>query len=210
MVALTFDDGPGPYTKLAIKKLREHHLQATFFLVGRSIATYPSLARLERAVGTVGDHTMTHPFLPGLSVGAMDQEISDARTLIERSSGQTVGVFRPPYGARNAAIDAEAKALGLVEVIWTVDSADSLGADYAGISRNVIAGLHPGSIILMHENRGQTIRALTTLLPLLRRRHLRSVSLPELFAADPPSVAQVKRGQAGCGRGRVHLAANPH
>jgi hypothetical protein len=50
----------------------------------------------------------------------------------------------------------------------------------------------------MHENRGQTIRALTTLLPVLRERHLRSVSLPELFATDPPSEAQVRRGLTAC------------
>ncbi len=201
LVALTFDDGPGPYTTLAIKKLRQHHLRATFFLVGKSIASYPGLARLERPVGAVGDHTMTHPFLPGLSLGAMGAEIADARTTIERSSGQAVEVFRPPYGARNAAIDAEAKSLGLVEVIWTVDSADSLGADYAGISRNVIAGLHPGSIILMHENRGQTIRAMATILPALARSHLRAVTLPELLTADPPTMAQLQAGGLGCGAG---------
>jgi peptidoglycan/xylan/chitin deacetylase (PgdA/CDA1 family) len=80
-----------------------------------------------------------------------------------------------------------------------VDSRDSLGANWAGIIRNVDAGLRPGAIILMHENRGQTIRALTTLLPVLHRRHLRSVSLPELFATDPPSVAQVRHGEQGCG-----------
>jgi peptidoglycan/xylan/chitin deacetylase (PgdA/CDA1 family) len=199
LVALTFDDGPGPYTKLAIKKLREHHVKATFFLVGKSINSYPSLARLERPVGAVGDHTMTHPFLPGLSLGAMDQEIADARTLIERNTGQPVGVFRPPYGARNAAIDAEARSLGLVEVVWTVDSADSLGADYAGIARNVIAGLHPGSIILMHENRGQTIRAMATIFPALARSHLRTVTLPELLAEDPPTMAQLRAGGRGCG-----------
>ncbi len=92
--------------------------------------------------------------------------------------------------------------------MWSVDSGDSLGADWNGIIRNVEAGLHPGAIILMHENRGQTIRALTTLLPELRRRHLRSVSLPELFATDPPSVAQVERGEAACpgpGIGRPKL-----
>ncbi len=201
LVALTFDDGPGPYTKLAIKKLRQHHLQATFFLVGKSINSYPGLARLERPVGAVGDHTMTHPFLPGLSLSGMAREIADARPLIEQSSGQPVAVFRPPYGAHNPAIDAEARSLGLVEVIWTVDSADSLGADYAGISRNVIAGLHPGSIILMHENRGQTIRALATIIPALARSGLRTVTLPELLAADPPSPAQLRAGAHGCGGG---------
>jgi peptidoglycan/xylan/chitin deacetylase (PgdA/CDA1 family) len=89
----------------------------------------------------------------------------------------------------------------LLEILWSDDSADSLGATWAGIIRNVEAGLRPGEIILMHENRGQTIRALTTLLPELRRRHLRSVSLPELFASDPPSAAQVREGSRGC-----HLA----
>jgi hypothetical protein len=63
--------------------------------------------------------------------------------------------------------------------------------------------MRPGAIILMHENRGQTIRALTTLLPALRRRHLRSVSLPELLATDSPSVAQLRAGEGACGLGSL-------
>jgi len=86
----------------------------------------------------------------------------------------------------------------MLDILWSTDSADSLGAEWDGIIRNVEAGLHPGAIILMHENRGQTIRALTTLLPELHRRHLRSVSLTELFATDPPSAEQVRRGPDGC------------
>ncbi len=199
LVALTFDDGPGVYTKLAIKKLRKHHLRATFFLVGKSINSFPTLARLERPVGAVGDHTMTHPFLPSLSQGEMTAQIDAARQLIDTNSGQRAELFRPPYGARTPAIDAEARALGLVEVLWTVDSRDSLGADYAGIARNVIAGLHPGSIILMHENRGQTIRALATIIPALARSHLRAVTLPDLLTADPPTPAQLRAGGRGCG-----------
>ena len=198
MVALTFDDGPGPYTTLAIKKLREAHLRATFFLVGKSIRAYPGLARQEKPVAAVGDHTMTHPFLPGLSQAAMAQEIAGAKTLIEQAAGQPVGFFRPPYGARTPAIDAEARSLGLLEVLWTVDSADSLGANYAGIERNVVAGLHPGSIILMHENRGQTIRALPVIFAALARDHLRAVTLPELVSQDPPSLAQLRAGGTGC------------
>jgi peptidoglycan/xylan/chitin deacetylase (PgdA/CDA1 family) len=199
MIALTFDDGPGPYTTLALKKLREAHLKATFFLVGKSINAYPSLARLEKPYAAVGDHTMTHPFLPGLSQSAMAQQIADARTLIERAAGQPVYLFRPPYGSRTPAIDAEARSLGLLEVLWTQDSADSLGANYAGIEHNVIAGLHPGSIILMHENRGQTIRALPVIFAAIAREHLQAVTLPELIAQDPPSLAQLKAGVNGCG-----------
>jgi peptidoglycan-N-acetylglucosamine deacetylase len=199
MVALTFDDGPGPYTTLAIRKLREQHLHATFFLVGKSIRAYPSLARQEKAVAMVGDHTMTHPFLPGLSHDAMAAELGDAKSLIEQASGQPVALFRPPYGARTPAIDAEARSLGLLEVLWTVDSRDSLGANYAGIEQNVTAGLHPGSIILMHENRGQTIRALPVIFAALARDHLRAVTVPQLIADDPPSLAQLRAGPGGCG-----------
>ena len=199
MVALTFDDGPGPYTTLAIKKLREAHLRATFFLVGKSIRAYPDLARREQAVAAVGDHMMTHPFLPGLAQPAMAQEIAGAKSLIEQAAGQPVGLFRPPYGSRTPAIDAEAKSLGMLEVLWTMDSRDSLGADYAGIEHNVVAGLDPGSIILMHENRGQTIRALPVIFAALARDHLRAVTVPELVAEDPPTPAQLRAGGDGCG-----------
>ena len=198
MVALTFDDGPGPYTKLAINKLRRRHLQATFFLVGKQIGTYPGLARREKPVAAVGDHTMTHPFLPELPPAAMVQQIAAARTLIERASDQPVVLFRPPYEGHTPAIDREVKALGMLEVLWNVDSADSLGANYARIERKVVAGLRPGSIILMHENRGQTIRALPVIFAALSRRHLRAVTIPELVAADPPSPAQLRAGERGC------------
>jgi peptidoglycan/xylan/chitin deacetylase (PgdA/CDA1 family) len=109
-------------------------------------------------------------------------------------------LFRPPYGARDRIVDIIVRRLGMLDIMWSVDSADSLGANYAGIIRNVTQGLHPGAIIEMHENRGQTIRALTALLPELRRRHLHSVSVLSLLATDPPSTAQLRRGEAGCGQ----------
>ncbi len=198
LVALTFDDGPGPYTTLVIKKLRQHHLRATFFLVGKQLAAYPGLARLEKPVAAVGDHTLTHPFLPALPHATMVHEIAGARTLIERAADQPVALFRPPYEGMSPAIDREVRSLGMLEVLWNVDSGDSLGANYAGIERNVLDGLRPGSIILMHENRGQTIRALPTIFAALVRDHLRAVSVPALVLQDPPSFAQLRAGGRGC------------
>lgn len=202
MVALTFDDGPGPYTRLAIAKLRKHHLRATFFLVGKQIRAYPGLAPQEHLVGVDGDHTMTHPFLPALPRAEMVQEIAGAKALIEHVTAQRVILFRPPYEGRTPAIDHEAKTLGMLEVLWTIDSGDSLGANYAGIEHNVLAGLHPGSIILMHENHGQTIRALLSIFAALTHDHLRAVTIPELVQDDPPSLAQLRAGGHGCGVSR--------
>jgi peptidoglycan/xylan/chitin deacetylase (PgdA/CDA1 family) len=198
-LAFTFDDGPGPYTLLTIKKLREAGERATFFVVGRNIPLYPDYLRRELKVGAIGDHTFTHPELIVLPPDAINSELARTARSIEANSGQHVDLWRPPYELHNAITDRIARRLGLLEILWNVDSADSLGADWAQIIKNVRARLRPGAIILFHENRGQTIGAMTTLLPLLHRRHLRSVSLPQLFASDPPSVAQVRRGAAACG-----------
>jgi peptidoglycan/xylan/chitin deacetylase (PgdA/CDA1 family) len=198
-VAFTFDDGPGPYTHYALKKLTEAHERATFFVVGRSIDNFPQWIPREMKLAAIGDHSYTHPVLTQMSEAEATSQLSRTVDRIKSDSGGLrVGLFRPPYGARNATIDNIAKSLGLLEIVWNVDSADSLGANYAGIIHNVEAGLHPGSIILMHENRGQTIRALTTILPELHRRHMRSVTVPELLSEDPPSLAQLKAGPAGC------------
>jgi len=97
-----------------------------------------------------------------------------------------------PFGAT---VDDTARRLGMLEVLWSVDSRDSLGASWREVIRNVEVGMRPGAILLMHENRGQTLRALPTVLATLRRHHLRSVSLPELLATDPPSVAQLREGE---------------
>jgi peptidoglycan/xylan/chitin deacetylase (PgdA/CDA1 family) len=159
---------------------------------------FPKLAPLERRVAAFGDHTMTHPFLPALTRRAVEQQIVAARTLIERAVREPVVLFRPPYEGRTRAIDAQARRLRLAEVLWNVDSADSLGAGYAGIEHNVIRGLRPGSIILMHENRGQTIRALPAIFAQIKRRHLHAVTVPQLLTADPPTVAQLRAGLRGC------------
>jgi peptidoglycan/xylan/chitin deacetylase (PgdA/CDA1 family) len=198
-VAFTFDDGPGVYTHYALRKLRRAHERATFFVVGKSIRAWPGWLRPEARVAALGDHTMTHQDLLAMSPRQAYEEIAPTQQLIQRDSGERVELFRPPYGAQDRTIEEIVRRLGMIDVMWSVDSADSLGANYAGIIRNVEHGLRPGAIIEMHENRGQTIRALTTLLPVLRRRHLQSVSVVTLLATDPPTDAQVRRGEGACG-----------
>ena len=197
-LAFTFDDGPGVYTHYAVKKLAQAHERATFFVVGKSIEAWPGWLPRELKVATLGDHTFTHTDLLELPPAEVASELESNQQLIEHESGQPVDLFRPPYGAQDAAVNQIAKRLGLLDIMWSMDSRDSRGANWAGIIKNVESDPRPGAIILMHENRGQTIRALTTLLPVLRQRHLRSVSLPELFATDPPSPAQMRRGLSAC------------
>jgi peptidoglycan-N-acetylglucosamine deacetylase len=199
-VALTFDDGPGPYTtRYAFKIFRQFDIHVTWFLVGRLLSSYPGVPRRELAFGPLGDHTWSHAYLPGLSTALMANEIASAQNAIEKAGGQPVTLFRPPYGARTPTIDAEAKSLGMVEVLWSIDSLDSQGADWNGITKEVLNNVRTGSIVLFHENRGQTIRALKfNILPALHKRGFKTVTIPQLLALDPPSVKQLKAGPAGC------------
>jgi peptidoglycan/xylan/chitin deacetylase (PgdA/CDA1 family) len=169
--------------------------------VGRNVQLLPRASAQERALGAVGDHTYTHPLLTALSSGAAKEEILRTQLTLEHASGGPVFLFRPPYGAHDAAIDTIVRNHNLLDVLWTVDSRDSLGAGHAQIQRTVMAGMKPGAIILMHENRGQTIRAMLGIFAALKRKHLRAVSVPRLLADDPPSDAQVRAGRPGCGAG---------
>ncbi|MHB8642664.1 MAG: polysaccharide deacetylase family protein [Gaiellaceae bacterium] len=198
-VALTFDDGPGPYTALTLRILQRAGARATFFLVGRNLAAAASLPRQEERLGGLGDHTWTHAFLPALRPREIEAQLAETKAAIERSAGTTVTLFRPPYGAHNAEVDRIARHLRMIEVLWSVDSGDSEGASWRAIAATVTRYAHPGGIILLHENRGQTIRALKFLiLPWLRTHHLVPVDLTTLLALDPPTLAQLRRGGRGC------------
>jgi peptidoglycan/xylan/chitin deacetylase (PgdA/CDA1 family) len=201
-VALTFDDGPGVYTHLALQALRRAGARATFFLVGRNLARWPGFVRPEAALGALGDHTWTHAFLPPLPRSVMMRQLADTQAAIAAESSRPVLLFRPPYGGRNSTIDAAAHSLGMLEVLWSVDSLDWKGATWRQIAANVAHGARPGSIVLMHENHGQTIRSLRNLvLPFLRAHRLQPVSVPQLLRLDPPSDRQLRAGLAGCRRG---------
>ena len=125
-------------------------------------------------------------------------ELAQTRQLLERASDSPVMLFRPPYGAHNAAVDAAARQLGLLQLTWNVDTQDSEGMSAAGIRQLADEGIRPGAIILMHENKPQTLVALPQILRTIERRGYRSVTIPELLALNPPSDQQVQAGFQGC------------
>jgi len=202
-VALTFDDGPGPYTETTVATLRRYGMRATFFLCGTSIRRFPDVPRKERSVAALGDHTWSHPDLATLPAAAVRGQIGDAKALVERSSGTRDLLFRPPYGSRSATVDAAAARQGMAQVLWSIDSGDSAGVGWRTMLTRIKADLRPGDIVLFHENRGQTQKVVNRLLPWMRRHGFRSVTVPELLVRDPPTVAGLRReaGTRGALRG---------
>jgi len=189
-VALTFDDGPGHYTEMVLRILERAHVKATFFLVGRNVGPRAKQAAAEvRSSAAFGIHTWSHPILTELKRAQIVKQIVRTRGAIFEATGKSPPLFRPPYGAHDPLVDGIARRLGLVEVLWSIDSGDSQGKNWRGIGREILKNVKPGSIILMHDNRGQTVRALKYLvLPGLKKRGFIPVTVPELLVLDPPPL----------------------
>ncbi len=192
-VALTFDDGPNLMSDETVEKLETYGFRATFFLCGKNVASREAIIRRETRVAALGNHSWSHPDLVRLPLSEARSQIRDTQAAVAKASGQPVRLFRPPYGSRNQAIDREVMKAGMLTVLWDVDTRDSLGASWEEILATLKQGTKPGAIILMHENHGQTQKAINRYLPWLKRQGYEVVTVPELLALDPPPVAQVRR-----------------
>jgi peptidoglycan/xylan/chitin deacetylase (PgdA/CDA1 family) len=189
-LALTFDDGPGPYTPRILRVLDRAHVPATFFVIGEWARRYPQYVRAETEGGfEVGDHTETHPFMPTLDAAAQRAQIVDAGDAIERAGAPFPDLWRPPYGAFNATTLAILRALKMLVVLWTVDTSDYARPGVPRIVYTAVSGSRPGAIILMHDgggDRSETVAALPRIIAALRRRGYRLVTISQLLANDPP------------------------
>jgi len=95
LVALTFDDGPGPQTPAILDLFAEHGMQGTFFVLGESVEGREEILARTIAEGhEIGNHTFSHPHALDLDDGEMAHEI----VRCHRTLGDRPVVFRPPHG----------------------------------------------------------------------------------------------------------------
>ena len=203
-VALTFDDGPGPYTSTILSILRRTHTPATFFAIGREVSLYPRLIAEEARDGfEIGDHTETHPFLAALSASVQETQLTEAAQAIRRAGAPYPRLFRPPYGSFDPATLEVLRSERMLMVLWTVDTSDYARPGVARIVYVALSGARPGAIILMHDgggNRAETAEALPRIIAVLRRKGYRLVTVSQLVADDPPPHGQpVPRSLSGTG-----------
>ncbi|CAG8618267.1 6612_t:CDS:2 [Scutellospora calospora] len=125
VVALTFDDGPGPYTNILLDYLSKKKIKATFFVVGITIKEYPDvLKRIFRDGHQIGLHTNTHPHLNELSYEQQKDEIIQVNNTIYEVVGVVPNYMRPPFGECNEHCGELMKSLGLTVTQWNLDSGD--------------------------------------------------------------------------------------
>lgn len=204
-VALTFDDGPSEYTAAVVDVLAEYDVPATFFVVGAAVDSvrYDGLVeRMHDEGHSVQNHTYRHPFLTQLPDWQIQTEFARTNEAVERRIGVTPTCFRPPYGATNARV--RANALGMTEIMWDVDTRDFLRPGAGVIASRALEGAdgRPRNV-LMHDGggpRSQTVAALPTIIEGYLDRGYEFVSLcapPRRPPAEPVDRAPVAVTSAG-------------
>jgi peptidoglycan/xylan/chitin deacetylase (PgdA/CDA1 family) len=193
-VALTFDDGPGPYTAEVLNVLEREHAPATFFVVGQEIHDFGSATEREIHDGfVIGDHTENHPMMAHLSAHDQHEQLFEQAARIELLGGHKPLLFRPPYGSFNATTFHLLHQMHMQMVLWSVDTGDYELPGVETIVNRVTEGAKPGAIFLMHDaggDRSETVAALPLLIQKLRARGFHLVTVPRLMADDPPPRGQ--------------------
>ncbi|MFE2654143.1 polysaccharide deacetylase family protein [Streptomyces sp. NPDC059346] len=209
VVALTFDadmtadqgpraaagerfDNPG-----LIALLRRSNVPSTVFMTGRWAEEYPEQAK---AIGAdplfeVANHSYSHHAfsspcygLPKVEEAAMTADVERAFTAFRKAGVRNVvPYFRFPGGCYDdAALRALAPA-NVTAVQWDVVSGDAFAADADAVAEQVLDGVRPGSLVVMHCTRSAapaTEAAVRRIVPELRERGYRFVKVSELMEGD--------------------------
>lgn len=172
-IALTFDDGPHPkFTEIILKELDKYQMRATFFMVGKNVDAYPSIAKEVADAGhEIGNHSYSHPMFTRLSTEKVDAELQKTQDAVYNATGKTPLWLRPPYGAFDKARLGHiplAKGLGIA--YWSVDPMDWKQPGVDVISSRVLNSTTPGAIVLLHDIHQQTTQALPAILEGLQEK----------------------------------------
>src|SRR6476619_5461513 len=120
-VALTFDDGPSPYTDRLLQILRANNAPSTFFLIGNKVAANPAGAtRIADAGMEVASHTWEHPNMTTIPPELIAGQLTKANDAIAAATGVTPTLYRPAGGLSNDAVRSAAQRLGMAEILWDV------------------------------------------------------------------------------------------
>ncbi|MEO0798641.1 MAG: polysaccharide deacetylase family protein [Pseudomonadota bacterium] len=192
-VVLTFDDGPTPgVTTRVLDELLSHCTRATFFPIGKRAVQFPDLiARIEAEGHTLGGHTWSHPKnLRRLKAGAARDQIERGFAAVALAATAPLAPFFR-FPGLNDGRDLLAYTQSRKLAVFSVDviSDDSYSRSTAELVRTTRrrTRANDGGIVLFHDLKRRTARALPEILRNLKRDGFRVVhvvsALP--FKRDP-------------------------
>ncbi len=168
-IYLTFDAGyEAGYTEDILKVLKENNITATFFITAHYVNTASDLVKQMIQNGNiVGNHTVNHACLPGLSDDEIKEEIMKLHNSVYEVTGYEMTYFRPPRGEFSERTASIVESLGYTSVLWsnTYDDWDDSKqgrSDYG--KKKILDNLHNGAIILLHSTSQDNLTMLDSLI----------------------------------------------
>ncbi len=187
-VALTFDDGPTPYTDRLLGILKANNAKATFFEIGNKVAANPAGAkRVVEAGMELGSHTWEHPNMTTLRAADVPSQFSRANDAIVSATGTTPKLWRPPGGLTNASVNEQAAKAGLAGILWDVIPFDWINDSNTAASRQLlISQIKRGSVVLMHDTYSSTVDLVEQFIPVLKANNYHLVTVSQLLGPRAP------------------------
>ena len=187
-VALTFDDGPTPYTDRLLSILTANKAKATFFEIGNKVAANPAGAkRVVEAGMELGNHTWEHPNMTTLPLEDVPSQVSRANDAIAAATGVTPKLWRPPGGLTNAAVNEQAGKVGLAGILWDVIPYDWINDSNTAASRLLLmTQIKPGSVVLLHDTYSSTVDIVEQFIPVLKANNYHFVTVTQLLGQRAP------------------------
>ena len=199
VIALTFDDGPGPKnTAQVLEILKKNNIKATFFMVGEMVKYFPQIAKQVAADGhVIGNHTWHHWYFK-MDGATAASEIDRTADIIYKTTGEKTTLFRPPGGFLNNGLAQYAKNKKYAVMMWSEESGDAerRSPQVPMLVKNVLKYAKPGAIVLLHDgggNRSKSVKALPEMIAGLKAQGYRFVTIPQLLEmqAHEQSAAKV-------------------
>ncbi|ANJ11603.1 polysaccharide deacetylase [Streptomyces parvulus] len=146
IVFLTIDDG-AEKDRAFLRMMSELKIPYTVFLTDEEIKDdYGYFKKMQGRGVTLNNHTLSHPYLPGLSYAEQKREICGMQDVMEKRYGKRPVLFRPPFGNYNRDTLRAAKTCGIEYApIWN----EEVFVDHWEY-REWDRDLHPGDIVLTH------------------------------------------------------------
>jgi len=178
-IALTFDDGPSPYTLEVLALLKKYNAKATFFCIGKNIEEHPEII----AEGhLVGNHSYSHSkFFDFYNAKKIIRELQKTDSLLEEFTSGKINFFRPPYGVTTPSIR---RALQLTEhkvIGWNIRSLDGGTKNQNLIFNRIIKRVSPGGIVLLHDTALHSVLVLEQFLQFIEQNNYTVISTEELL-----------------------------
>lgn len=178
LIAITFDDGPGPYTNELVKILNDNKANATFFMLGSNLEKYQdTVLNVYKSGNEIGYHSYAHKNFLRQDLETIKNEFVMSNEILKNITGTTFSLVRPPYGS----IDANVKnALDASFILWNIDTEDWRHKDVDYLFNYVLENVNAGCIILFHDIHKTSVAAIEKILPYLYVEGYQAITVSNL------------------------------